>query len=99
MLPGRCSCGDLGAICSGRSAIQAAAGPISQNLSLPGFSVWRSQVFVVTVAADLQSAAELKSVCVTMSAIVLIFKVLNLITAHAAGFRSPLRVRGKIGLN
>ena len=69
-----------------------------QNSSLTGFSVRRSQVFVVTVAG-LQSAAELKSECVTMSAIMLIFKVLNLITAHAAGFRSPLRVRGEIGFN
>lgn len=34
-----------------------------------------------------------------MSAIVLIFKVLNLIIAHAADFETLLRVRGKIGLN
>ena len=37
-LPGRCSCGDLGAVDSGQSAIRAAAGPILQNLSLPSFS-------------------------------------------------------------
>ena len=40
---------------------------------------------------------QLKSECVTMLAIALIFKLLNLMTAHAAGSRSPLRVREKEG--
>ena len=40
---------------------------------------------------------QLKSECATMLAIALIFKLLNLMTAHAAGSRSPLRVREKEG--
>ena len=40
-----------------------------------------------------------KSYCAAISAIVLTISTLNFKTAHAAGFRSSLRVRGKIGID
>ena len=40
-----------------------------------------------------------KSDCAVIFAIELIISILNLETAHAAGFRNPLRVRGYIGFN
>ena len=40
-----------------------------------------------------------KSDCAAISAIVQTISTLNFKTAHAAGFRSPLRVRGEIGID
>ena len=40
-----------------------------------------------------------KSDCAAISAIILTISTLDFNTAHATGFRSPLRVRGKIGID
>ena len=68
MLPGRYFCGDLGAMRPGKSAMQAAARPIWQNLSLPSFSAPHCQllpptIFVIATNKNCQFYLVLRTGC------------------------------------